>query len=148
MMFTAAALVMASFSVNAQEAPQLPPPPHHEGMDAPMPPKMHHGRKDRLADELKLTDTQRQQAEKIRKEGWEKVKPLMDQMRDLREKMDEMRENNMKEFEKILTPEQKTEFNKIKTERKAHKSWKKMHKGDRGVPGEKGAKPLNEEKIK
>lgn len=48
-----------------------------------------------------LTKEQQEQAEKIRKEGREKLKPLFEEMKDIREKMDKLREDNMLEFEKF-----------------------------------------------
>lgn len=119
MMFTAAALVMSSFSVSAEEKKELPPfdgAPHHMRMDhdgkkmPPNPKKMD----ERLADDLGLSEIQRVQAKQIHEKGRKQVRPLMEQMRDIREKMDELREENMKEFEKILTPEQREKFAKIK----------------------------------
>ncbi len=84
----------------AQEAP-LPPqdarPPHVQ--------QMH----ENLAQLLNLTADQKTKAEQIRRNGHEKMKKLRAQMQDLRQA-------NMNEFEAILTPEQKAEFDKIKTE--------------------------------
>ena len=122
----ASVLTLSSFSVNAQESDDmpLPPPPHHEemlphgGKPAPRP-HMKKAKHHNFADELGLTEEQKTQAEKIRKDGREKIKPLMDEMKDIRKKMDELRKQNMEEFEKILTPEQKTKLEKIKAERKA-----------------------------
>lgn len=120
--------VMALGALNVQAAddmPLPPPPPHHgdEMLPPPPPPgpikrwrrKWKRWRKGCLktADDLGLTKEQQEQAEKIRKEGREKLKPLFEEMKDIREKMDKLREDNMLEFEKILTPEQKE---KIKTQ--------------------------------
>lgn len=56
----------------------------------------------------------------------------MEQMRDIREKMDELREENMKEFEKILTPEQREKFAKIKEQmRPKHRGPGSRHGGPR-----------------
>lgn len=68
----------------------------------------------RLARELGLTPQQQEQADKIRRQGREKIKPLMDEMKTLREKIDRERRQNMEEFEKILTSEQKDLFDEIK----------------------------------
>ena len=68
---------------------------------------------------------QQEQAEKIRKEGREKLKPLFEEMKDIREKMDKLREDNMLEFEKILTPEQKEKLKDIKA--RHHEEMKKRH---------------------
>lgn len=81
----------------------------------------------RLADKLNLTDEQQQKAEQIRKSGQAKIKPLLDEMIELRQKIDKERRANMEEFENILTPEQKTAFEKLKAEDKA-KFRKQMQK--------------------
>ncbi len=126
----ASVLTLSSFSVNAQETDDmpLPPPPHHEemlphgGKPAPRPHMIrekamrHH---DRFAQELGLSEEQKAEAKKIREEGREKVGPLMEEMKQLRQKMDELRKQNMEEFEKILTPEQKSKLEQIKAEKKA-----------------------------
>ncbi len=67
----------------------------------------------KMAKDLGLTAEQQEQAEAIRKEGQEKIKPLMDEMKALREKIDAERKANMEEFEKILTPEQKEKLKEI-----------------------------------
>ena len=104
----------------------LPPPPPalDEKMVKKMPPKA--GPEERLADVLKLTPEQKEKAKEVRENGRKKIEPLMEDMRDIRKKMDEVRKENMAEFEKILTPEQKSEFEKIKAKR--HEKMKKMHK--------------------
>ena len=122
--------VMALGALNVQAAddmPLPPPPPHHgdEMLPPPPPPgadkamekkmeKMEKKMSKKLADDLGLTKEQQEQAEKIRKEGREKLKPLFEEMKDIREKMDKLREDNMLEFEKILTPEQKEKLKDIK----------------------------------
>lgn len=145
MMFTAAAILMAGVtSVSAQPLPPVDgaPAPHHEKMEMrkakrmpPDPEKM----AEKLADELGLSESQREQAKAINKKGMEEVKPLMDQMRDIREKMDELRKENMKEFESILTPEQKTKFDAFK---------EKMHPKHRAPrPRHKAPKPVVEHHV-
>lgn len=145
MMFTAAAILMAGVtSVSAQPLPPVDgaPAPHHEKMEMrkakrmpPDPEKM----AEKLADELGLSESQREQAKAINKKGMEDVKPLMDQMRDIREKMDELRKENMKEFESILTPEQKTKFDAFK---------EKMHPKHRAPrPRHKAPKPVVEHHV-
>ncbi len=145
MMFTAAAILMAGVtSVSAQPLPPVDgaPAPHHEKMEMrkakrmpPDPEKM----AEKLADELGLSESQREQAKAINKKGMEEVKPLMDQMRDIRKKMDELRKENMKEFESILTPEQKTKFDAFK---------EKMHPKHRAPrPRHKAPKPVVEHHV-
>lgn len=97
--------------VRANEPEMRPEPPKMERMHK----KDHHD----LAKKLNLTDEQKKQAEKIRESGREKMKKMHEQMQELRKE-------NMAEFEKILTPEQKSEFEKIKSE---HKRKFEKHKG-------------------
>ena len=86
--------------------------------------RMHKMKRPDLVKKLNLTEEQKEQAEKIREDGREKMKKMHKQMQELRKE-------NMAEFEKILTPEQKAEFEKIKAEHKEkfgkHKG-KKWHK--------------------
>ena len=142
MMFTAAAILMAGANVSfAQPLPPVDgaPAPHHEKMEMrkakrmpPDPEKV----AEKLADELGLSEAQRVKAKEINKKGMEDVKPLMDQMRDIRKKMDELRKENMKEFESILTPEQKTKFDAFK---------EKMHPKHRAPrPHHRAPKPGDE----
>ena len=132
-LFCASALLAGVSELKAAEEEMLPPPPPHEQTDHR--PELRGPEK--LADELKLTDEQREQAEKVRREGFEKAKPLMKQMKEIRQKLDEERKANMAEFEKILTPEQKVQFDKIKENMKhrrgpGHK-WKKGVRHDRKI---------------
>lgn len=124
-----AALFMGINNAAAQEPrPEFPfdgRPPHHERME-----RMHH----KFAERLKLTDEQKKQAEDIRKAGREKIKPLMDEMKKVRQKMDAAREENMKEFEKILTDEQKAELAKIKAEKKAEFESRRHRRGEHPLP--------------
>lgn len=75
--------------------------------------QIHHYKPD-LAKKLNLSEEQKEQADAIRAQGREEIKKL-------HQKMQEIRKNNMKEFENILTPEQKEEFEKIKSELKTLK---------------------------
>lgn len=132
----AAAVMLGAANVYAQEKKPMPPADglrHEQRME-----KM----ENKLADELGLTEQQREQAKKIHEEGRAQVKPLMEDMKNLREKMDKLRQENMKEFEDILTAEQKTKFEKIKAER--HEKWKKMKEKfdkNRGRRMHKGSRP-------
>ena len=130
----AAAVMLGSISANAQEEMLPPPPPGHEMLPPPPPefgprhkgprahgPKfdreMHKKLADRFAKDLGLTEEQIAKADKIREDGRKKVEPLMKQMDELRRKADELRKENMKEFEAILTPEQKTRLEEMKARR-------------------------------
>ena len=93
MLFCATSLTLGAVAANAQEADRMPPPPPpHEDM-APMPPRdgMFDAKKfeekmrkreakmdKKMAEELNLTKEQQEQAKKIREEGREKMKPLME----------------------------------------------------------------------
>ena len=112
-----AAFLCCASAVTAQE----PPAPPAEGPR----PELAQKAEDDLAARLKLTDEQKEQARKIHEEGRE-------QMKEMHEKMQELRKSNMEDFEKILTPEQTAEFDKIKADRK---HLRKPHR-----PGKKGPK--------
>lgn len=116
---------------NAVPAPQneVAMPKHSHPHIKFMKHKMKHGmRGDELATKLNLTEEQRKKAEEIRKADFEKMKPLFDEMKALHEKMDSLRKENMKAFEEILTPEQKSQFEKIREEHKAKmEQMKKEH---------------------
>ncbi len=136
-----AALILGTVSGYCRELRPEPSfdgrPPHHEQID-----RFHH----KMAERLKLTDEQKKQAEEIRKAGREKVKPLMDEMKQIREKMDAVRAENMKEFEKILSDEQKTELEKIKAEKKAEFKARRHHRGERPMPPKDHPLPPRPEK--
>ena len=100
----AAVLSMGSFNVYAHKSVLMEKfPPHHEMR----------GPKD-FAKELNLTEEQKVQADKVREEGRKKMEPLMQERKALHDKMENVRKENMAEFEKILTPEQKENFENIK----------------------------------
>lgn len=122
----ATALTCGANMAYAQEDNTMPPPPpHHSEQDIQ---KHHEKMENKLADDLKLTDEQRNKAKELRKASREKIKPLIDEMKALRKKMDEIRKENMTAFEELLTPEQKETFEKIKAERKAkHEKMMKKH---------------------
>ena len=111
---------MLAVSVNAEAGehkfkhPQGEPPRHEQMAE-------------KLAQDLGLTAEQKAQAEKIRADGREKVKPLMERAKKLHEEMDKLRQENMQEFEKILTPDQQEKFAKIKAEMKKYKGPRGPH---------------------
>lgn len=132
-----ASTVMFSGAVNAadtenplpQDVEKVEMVKHHRGFNKDFHEKM----AKKMAEELSLTDEQQEQAKKIREEGHKKIKPLMDEMREVRQKLDKERKANMEEFEKILTPEQKDKFEKMKEKgpfgKKGKGGFKKHHKG-------------------
>lgn len=96
--------------------------------------EMHKVNSQRFAKELNLTDEQKEKAKEIREEGLKKMEPLKEDMTELRTKMDKVRQKNMKDFEEILTPEQKTKLEKIKADhlqKRAEKMKNKMKKHDK-----------------
>ena len=127
----ATVLTFGTFGAQAQSASEdMPPPPPHEMNMEKIQKKMekiHEEMSKKLADDLGLSDEQKAQAEKIREDGHAKMKPLMEERRVLHEKMDNLRKANMEEFEKILTPEQKSKFEEIKAKHKEHKFGPKHH---------------------
>ena len=107
---------------------------------------------------LNLTDEQKQKAEEIHKQGFEKMKPIMEKIKEkqkeaftykdktdeqsvqkreelrkqigaLRKEAGDIRKQNMKDFESILTKKQQKELQKIKEE--GRKNFDKDFKGRR-----------------
>ena len=95
-------ILFSTSNLNAKEPPK-PVVPHNIE-------QIHHHKPD-LAKRLNLSEEQKNKADVIRARGREEMKKL-------HQKMQEIRQSNMEEFEKILTPEQKEEFEKIKSELK------------------------------
>ncbi len=126
-MLAAGAIMCSPIMAFAQKGELPPPPPPHEDARPEMK-KDHH---DRFAKELGLTDEQKAQAEKIRQAGRKKMKPLMEKMKALHKEMDELRKENMREFEKILTPDQQAKLKDMKA--RMDKRMKERHPdGKRG----------------
>lgn len=125
------AAMLTCGSALAQTHDDMPPPPpehnekqmeaHHEKME------------NKLADKLNLSQEQRSQAKEMRQTARKKIKPLMEDMKKIREQIDAIRKENMQAFEKLLTPEQKKQFDEIKAERKAHRPHDK-HRGFHPLP--------------
>ena len=100
----------------AQQTERMPR--HHKEMrKRPEPEKM-----DKFLD---LSDEQKAKAKEIREQSRKQIEPLMKEMKALREKMDKIREADMKKFEALLTPEQKT---KLEARKKHHDKERKEHK--------------------
>jgi len=133
----ATALVCGLNPTSAQENNVTPPPSmeHHIDMSEHME-KHHEKMAQKLAEELNLSDEQKAKAQEMRQAARKQIKPLLDQMKEIRKKMDNLRQNNMKDFENLLTPEQKETFSKIKAERKAkfEKMKSKHHHGHHPMP--------------
>ncbi len=84
--------------------------------------------KERFAKKLNLTDEQKAQIEKFRKEDMEQMKPLFDQMDELRKQADELREQNKARFESVLTDEQKDILKAMHDKKMARKAERKKLK--------------------
>ena len=126
----ATALTYGSNLALAGENEMLPPPPQAEhNINAPHDMKNHHKKiTQKLEQELNLTDEQKQKAKELRKASRKKIKPLMDEIKVLHKKMDQIRENDMKNFEALLTKEQKEIFDQIKAKHKErHDKMKAFH---------------------
>ena len=119
-----AGTMLAAFNVNAQTpalADSTEPQMHQKLSAQEMHQKMEERHKkmaEKLAEDLNLSDAQRQSAQEINEKGRKEIEPLMEEMKNTRAKMDEKRQQNMQEFEKILTPEQKEKFESLKKEYK------------------------------
>ncbi|MBP5399496.1 MAG: hypothetical protein J6Y53_03670 [Alphaproteobacteria bacterium] len=99
-----------AFAVEDVVPADVPPAPQHQQFEGK---KMHEMHQKKLAEDLGLTAEQQAKAEAIRKADFEKMKPLIEEMKALHEKMDNMRKENLEAFKEILTPEQKVKFENI-----------------------------------
>lgn len=133
----ASVFMLTAWTVQAAEKPEDMPPPQKERIAPP---------EQRLADDLGLSDEQKAQAEKLRTDSREKMKPLFEQMKELRAKMDELRKENMAAFEELLTPEQKNRFDQMKKDhpRPPHRR-KGPHWDRRGGPDDMPPPPPHHE---
>ena len=73
-----------------------------------------------------------------------KIEPLKNDLRKLKAEVRKIHEENMKQFEAILTPEQKAEFEKIKQE--GREKFKKHHPGHPHYPMKPGFGPAPQDK--
>ncbi len=119
MAFCAAELLMGTSVVMAQTPEMIASPTQRvmENRSHEFKGRYPNMMQDRLAEELKLTDEQKAELQKVRDENREKIKPLMEQMKELRKQMDDLRKADMESFETILTPEQKKIFEEVKAKR-------------------------------
>lgn len=85
--------------------------------------------KAKKAEIRKIAESDLSQAEKEKK-----IAPLKNDLRELKKQAREIRMENTKEFEAILTPEQKAEFVKIKQEAREHAKKHHMKKQNRPCP--------------
>ena len=108
--------------------------------------EMHKKMAEKIAKDLNLSEEQQAKAKEIRENGKKEIEPLMKDMKDIREKMDAKRRTNMKEFENILTPEQKAKFEELK-KNAPNQEGKNHFKGPRhGMHGPHGPKMMQEGK--
>lgn len=83
--------------------------------------------RENFAKKLDLTEEQQEKVSAIHQKSKDEMDDIKKQMKELRQKADIIRENNKKEFEAILTDDQKKKLEKIKQENKL--KMKKHHKG-------------------
>lgn len=113
-----------AFTSNAAFA-QIPPPedfkgfkgapPHHKMIN----PQERQQKIEEFEKRLNLTDEQKAQIEKNRKDSKKKLDAIRKKEMKLREEKRKILEQNKKDFEALLTPAQKEELKKIEAERKA-----------------------------
>ena len=72
------------------------------------------GQRGRLAQELNLTDAQKEQLKPIMKEQAEKMRALRSQNQSQREEMKKLMEESDGKVRAILTPEQASKFDELK----------------------------------
>ena len=134
---------------NTNNLPKKKNPPTKEEIQ-----KFHKAREAAFDQKLGLTEEQKVQAKELRKQGFEKMKPVMDQIRQkkrelrtleesgtvsdankkalekdlkaLKKDADKIRKQNMEEFESILTKEQKETLKQMKKE--GRKNFERKHK--------------------
>lgn len=88
--------------------------------------RKHHSKEEmrqNFAKRLNLTAEQQQKADAIHQKSKAEMDEIKSQMKELHQKANTIRENNKKEFESILTEEQKTV---LETMKKEHKGPKKL----------------------
>ncbi len=79
-----------------------------------------------FAKRLNLTEEQQKQADQIHEKSRAKMQEIKKQMQDLRKQADTIREGNKKEFESILTEEQKKTLETMKKEHKGPKKHRQV----------------------
>lgn len=141
---TMSALLVSSVAMAQDAKPEtpndMPPPPmgdefnpggrkHFSEADKAKFEEKMKERKAEIAKRLNLTPEQQEKAEALQEKNKEAMKPIMDEMKALREKADALREESKKEFEALLTDEQKETLKTMHKERMEQKktgSRKKM----------------------
>lgn len=161
---TMGALLVSSVAMAQEAKPEMPddmPPPASMGDEFNPGGRKHFSEADKakfeekmkkhkaeFAKRLNLTPEQQEKAEDLREKNKEAMKPIMDEMKALREKADTLREESKKEFEALLTDEQKETLKTMHKERMEQKkdgSRKKM-KFDRRQ-GKRGTRPVSQDKA-
>jgi Spy/CpxP family protein refolding chaperone len=111
--------------VLAEQNPVSPCPQNFQNCPCPMhehnPKEMQKRMKKHEAEfyqKLGLSASQKKQAEAIKAEEKAKMEPLRQEMNNLRKKVKAIRDEGRKNFEKILTPEQKTKLQQLQNEMK------------------------------
>lgn len=149
------AVTMSLTAVNASEQASTQRPDNRPPFQHKVAPDIEKARAD-FEQKLGLTDAQKAQAKELRKQGFEKMKPIIvktqakiaeaeavkksqltenakkeqlaqidKDLADLHKQMNEIRKSNMKDFEAILTSEQKKTLDEMKKE--GRKNFKAKH---------------------
>ena len=158
---TVGTILLSSVAMAQEAKPEMPndmapPPPMADEMrpgapealpkaDAEKLEKRMKAHKERFEKRLNLTPEQKEKIEALHEKTKAEMKPIMDEMKTLREKADAIRENSKKEFEAVLTDEQREilkTMHKERMEKKGPKYDKKM-KGDRRMERKKRTRPAS-----
>ncbi len=125
--------VMAGETV-LQEANQIPSVQVEKAKDFSFGKKRMHKNPEEMREnfvkKLGLTEEQQEKASAIHQKSKAEMDDIKNQMKILRDRADTIRENNKKEFESLLTDDQKKTLEQMHQDRKDKmKHHKKMHKG-------------------
>ena len=130
---TLGSLVAFSTLSRAEDTPPKPDAKHGPRQGGPGGPGGRGDMMKKMAEELNLTDDQKEKLKPIMKEQGEKMKALFDDssisQEDKRAKMKELREANATKIKAILTPEQTTKFEAMQKENQERmKKYNEGHK--------------------
>jgi len=114
--------------------------------------EMHKKHLDRLTDDLKLTDEQREKIDKLLKSGWEE---MVAKKEEFRKEMKELRDQKNEKIKEVLNDDQKSKFDEIcnrmekcmrDRRRKDDKDCKKMNKKNKKCPKDKKSRKRKDHK--
>lgn len=87
-----------------------------------------HKQRKNFIEQLNLTEEQKMKAQELREKNKPQMQEIFSKMKELRKQADEIRLQNKKEFEAILTPEQKETLEKMQKEHHEKIKFKKHKK--------------------